>query len=75
MRFTHQMPHPPWAPLAGHAVRWSDLLTRAAWLLDIYAEVGKPLAIEYSSSSGWSLPRQSKAASRSTAVTDFSDAT
>ena len=48
LRFTHQMPHPPWAPLAGQAVRWSDLLTRRRLhSLDIYAEVGKPLELEY----------------------------
>ncbi len=48
LRFTDQMPHPPWTPLAGHAVRWSDLLTRRRLhSLDIYAEVGKPLELEY----------------------------
>jgi DNA-binding CsgD family transcriptional regulator len=47
-RFTHQMPHPPWARAAGRAVRWSDLLSRRRLhSLDIYAEVGKPLAAEY----------------------------
>ena len=54
LRYTHQMPHPPWAPFAGHAVRWSDLLSRRRLhLLDVYAEVGKPLELEYSSSCGW----------------------
>jgi hypothetical protein len=28
LQFTHQIPHPPWAPFAGRAVRWSDLLSR-----------------------------------------------
>jgi DNA-binding CsgD family transcriptional regulator len=48
LQYTDQMPHPPWTPLAGHAVRWSDLLTRRRLhSLDIYAEVGKPLQAEY----------------------------
>lgn len=48
LRFTDQMPHPPWEPLAGHAVRWSDLLSRRRLhALDVYAEVGKPLQLEY----------------------------
>jgi DNA-binding CsgD family transcriptional regulator len=48
LRFTDQMPHPPWAPLAGHAARWSDLLSRRRLhSLDVYAEVGKPLELEY----------------------------
>lgn len=48
LRFTDQMPHPPRAPLAGHAVRWSDLLSRRRLhSLDVYAEVGKPLELEY----------------------------
>ena len=46
--FTHQLPHPPWAPSAGAAVRWSDLLSRRRLhCLDVYAEVGKPLNAEY----------------------------
>jgi len=48
LRFTHQMPHPPWAPVAGRAVRWSDLLSRRRLhCLDVYAEVGRPLDSEY----------------------------
>jgi DNA-binding CsgD family transcriptional regulator len=48
LRFTHQLPHPPWAPIAGQAVRWSDLVSRRELhCLDIYAEVGKPLDAEY----------------------------
>ncbi len=48
LRFTHQKPHPPWAPIAGQAVRWSDLLSlRRLHSLDVYAEVGKPLHAEY----------------------------
>jgi DNA-binding CsgD family transcriptional regulator len=48
LRYTDQMPHPPWAPFAGHAARWSDLLTRRRLhSLDVYAEVGKPLELEY----------------------------
>lgn len=47
-RFTHQKPHPPWAPTAGRAVRWSDLLSRRQLhSLDIYAEVAVPLGDEY----------------------------
>ncbi len=46
--FTHQLPHPPWAPAAGRAVRWSDLLSRRRLhCLDVYAEVGRPLCLEY----------------------------
>src|SRR5437899_4906786 len=41
-------PHPPWAPIAGRAVRWSDLLSRRRLhSLDIYAEVAVPLGGEY----------------------------
>lgn len=48
LRFTHQLPHPPWAPIAGQAVRWSDLLSRRKLhCLDVHAEVGKPLGSEY----------------------------
>ena len=48
LRFTHQLPHPPWAPSAGAAARWSDLLSRPRLhCLDVYAEVGKPLNAEY----------------------------
>ena len=48
LRLTHQMPHPPWAPNAGRAVRWSDLLSRRQLRrLDIYAEVGRPLGLEH----------------------------
>lgn len=48
LRYTDQMPHPPWAPLAGRAARWSDLMTRRRLHnLDVYAEVGKPLELEY----------------------------
>jgi DNA-binding CsgD family transcriptional regulator len=48
LRFTHQKPHPPWAPAAGRAARWSDLLSRRQMQrLDAYAEVGKPLGSEY----------------------------
>ena len=48
LRFTHQLPNPPWAPAAGGAVRWSDLLSRRRLhSLDVYAEVGKPLDSEY----------------------------
>jgi hypothetical protein len=39
--FTDQMPHPPWAPTAGRATRWSDLLSRRRLQrLDVDAEVG-----------------------------------
>jgi len=48
LRFTHQMPHPPWAKGAGRAVRWSDLQPRRRLQrLDIYAEVGRPLGLEH----------------------------
>ena len=48
LRFTHQKPHPPWAPVAGRAARWSDLLSRRELQrLDVYAEVGKPLGAKY----------------------------
>jgi DNA-binding CsgD family transcriptional regulator len=48
LRFTHQMPHPPWAPTAGRAVRWSDLLSRRKLhSLDLYGEIGRPLGLEY----------------------------
>jgi DNA-binding CsgD family transcriptional regulator len=48
MCFTGQMPHPPWAPTAGRAARWSDLLSRRRLQrLDVYAEVGRPLGAEY----------------------------
>ncbi|MDQ2966874.1 MAG: LuxR C-terminal-related transcriptional regulator [Actinomycetota bacterium] len=48
LRFTHQKPHPPWARNAGRAVRWSDLLSRSRLQrLDVYAEVGRPLGLEY----------------------------
>jgi DNA-binding CsgD family transcriptional regulator len=48
VRFTHQMPHPPWAPAAGSAARWSDLVSRRRLQrLDVYAEVGRPLGAEY----------------------------
>ena len=48
VRFTDQMPHPPWAPIAGWAARWSDLLSRRRLQrLDVYAEVGRPLGAEY----------------------------
>lgn len=47
-RLTHQKPHPPWAPIAGRAVRWSDLMSRRRLhSLDIYAEVAVPLGGEY----------------------------
>jgi DNA-binding CsgD family transcriptional regulator len=47
-RFTDQNPHPPWAPAAGHAVRWSDLISkRRLHSLDLYAEVAVPLCGEY----------------------------
>lgn len=48
LRFTQQQPHPPWAPTAGRAARWSDLLSRRRLQrLDVYAEVGRPLGAEY----------------------------
>jgi DNA-binding CsgD family transcriptional regulator len=48
LRLTHQKPHPPWAPAAGRAVRWSDLLSRRRLQrLDVYVEVGRPLGAEY----------------------------
>lgn len=48
LRFTHQKPHQPWAPAAGRAVRWSDLLSRRRLhSLDVYVEVGRPLNAEY----------------------------
>ena len=48
VQFTHQIPHPPWAPFAGRAVRWSDLLSRPKLLrLDAYVEVGKPLGAKF----------------------------
>ena len=48
LRFTHQMPHPPWAKGVGRAVRWSDLQPRSRLQrLDIYAEIGRPLGLEY----------------------------
>jgi hypothetical protein len=48
LRLTHQKPHPPWAPNAGRAVRWSDLLSRRRLQrLDIYAEVSRPLGVEH----------------------------
>lgn len=48
VRLTQQQPHPPWAPTAGRAARWSDLLSRRRLQrLDVYAEVGRPLGAEY----------------------------
>jgi DNA-binding CsgD family transcriptional regulator len=48
MRFRHQVPHSPWAPTAGRAVRWSDLLSRRSLhRLDLYIEAAKPLGDEY----------------------------
>jgi DNA-binding CsgD family transcriptional regulator len=48
LRFTHQVPHPPWTRAAGRALRWSDLLSRRELhRLDIHAEVAKPLGAEY----------------------------
>ncbi|MDP9260682.1 MAG: hypothetical protein M3O89_01780, partial [Actinomycetota bacterium] len=67
LQFTHQIPHPPWAPFAGRAVRWSDLISRPKLLrLDAYVEVGKPLDARFQLELWLRTPMGWPAVSRST---------